>query len=68
METHCDLIGNELKVGDIVATIVPYYHNLTIGKIIKFNLKTATIEYMSTVYRKELTKTPREYHNIVKVG
>jgi len=39
-----DAVGNEIKVGDRVAYIIPYYLYLKIGVITKLTPKGATID------------------------
>lgn len=41
-----DIFGREIQIGDLVAFNPPYYKGLVIGKIIKFNHKTVTVEYI----------------------
>lgn len=42
-----DLFGQELAVGDEVATMVKEYRNLVIGKIIKMTPMRIYVEYMT---------------------
>lgn len=41
-----DIFGNELQVGDTVATMVKDYRELEVAKIIAFTPKQVRVEYM----------------------
>lgn len=64
-----DFFGQELKIGDSVAFMLPYYRELTLGQITKFTTKMISLAYhhrgymkeeMHRVYAQDVVKAPPE--------
>jgi len=61
-----DILGNELKVGDLVVTTVSNYERLRIGKIIKFTPKACRVAPITA--KSDNTGDLKYGHQLMLVG